>query len=79
MSRRQGVTILGIFVVDLAFRAGRLPVMGETILGDGFTLEREAAPRLGSSLRGPRRSRAAVGDGENCSHRAHVDRLHTRS
>ncbi|MEK0085891.1 ribokinase [Benzoatithermus flavus] len=38
MSRQQGVTILGIFVVDLAFRAGRLPVMGETILGDGFKM-----------------------------------------
>jgi ribokinase len=38
MSRHQGVTILGIFVVDLAFRAGRLPVMGETILGRGFKM-----------------------------------------
>lgn len=35
---RQGVAILGIFVVDLAFRAGRLPVMGETILGRGFKM-----------------------------------------
>jgi ribokinase len=35
---RNGVTILGIFVVDLAFRAGRLPAMGETILGSGFAL-----------------------------------------
>jgi ribokinase len=32
------VTILGIFVADLAFRAKRLPVMGETILGNGFAL-----------------------------------------
>jgi ribokinase len=38
MSRHQGVTILGIFVVDLAFRADRLPVMGETILGNGFKM-----------------------------------------
>lgn len=38
MSKGSGVVILGIFVVDLAFRAGRLPVMGETILGSGFKL-----------------------------------------
>lgn len=30
------VAILGIFVADLAFRAPRLPLMGETILGQGF-------------------------------------------
>lgn len=35
---RGGVTILGIFVVDLAFRAGRMPSIGETILGSGFAL-----------------------------------------
>jgi ribokinase len=28
--------VLGIFVADLAFRAPRLPLMGETILGQGF-------------------------------------------
>ncbi len=28
--------VLGIFVADLAFKASRLPVMGETILGSGF-------------------------------------------
>ena len=28
MSKSSGVVILGIFVVALAFRAGRLPVMG---------------------------------------------------
>ena len=28
-----GVTILGIFVADLAFRAGRMPAIGETIAG----------------------------------------------
>ena len=28
--------MLGIFVADLAFKAPRLPVMGETILGQGF-------------------------------------------
>jgi ribokinase len=30
------VVVLGIFVADLAFKARRLPVMGETILGSGF-------------------------------------------
>lgn len=30
------VVVLGIFVADLAFKASRLPVMGETILGSGF-------------------------------------------
>ena len=34
----QGVVILGIFVADLAFRAGRLPKIGETIAGSGFKL-----------------------------------------
>lgn len=33
---QQGVAILGIYVADLAFRAGRMPAMGETILGTGF-------------------------------------------
>lgn len=32
------VVILGIFVADLAFEAPRLPVMGETILGQGFRM-----------------------------------------
>jgi ribokinase len=30
------VVVVGIFVADLAFMAPRLPVMGETILGQGF-------------------------------------------
>jgi ribokinase len=34
----NGVAILGIFVADLAFRAGRQPSMGETILGTGFKM-----------------------------------------
>jgi ribokinase len=33
-----GVAILGIFVADLAFRAGRMPAMGETIAGSGFKM-----------------------------------------
>ncbi|MGE0004631.1 MAG: ribokinase [Parvibaculaceae bacterium] len=36
MSRRKGVAVLGIFVADLAFRAVRLPGIGETIAGTGF-------------------------------------------
>ncbi len=32
------ISILGIFVADLSFRARRLPVMGETILGEGFAM-----------------------------------------
>lgn len=34
----QGIAILGIFVADLAFRAGRQPVMGETLMGSGFKM-----------------------------------------
>ena len=34
----RGVAILGIFVADLAFRAGRMPRIGETIAGSGFKL-----------------------------------------
>jgi len=35
---KRGVAILGIFVADLAFRAGRMPGIGETIAGSGFKL-----------------------------------------
>jgi ribokinase len=35
---KEGVAILGVFVADLAFRAGRLPAMGETIFGLGFKM-----------------------------------------
>ena len=34
----KGVAILGIFVADLAFRAGRMPAIGETIAGSGFKM-----------------------------------------
>jgi len=34
----SGVAILGIFVADLAFRAGRMPAIGETVLGGGFAM-----------------------------------------
>jgi len=35
---KEGVAILGVFVADLAFRAGRLPAMGETLFGSDFKL-----------------------------------------
>ncbi len=35
---KSGVTILGIYVADLAFRAARQPAMGETILGSSFAM-----------------------------------------
>jgi ribokinase len=35
---KSGVAILGIYVADLAFRAGRQPVMGETIMGSSFAM-----------------------------------------
>jgi ribokinase len=37
-AHKAGVAILGIYVADASYRAGRLPRMGETILGDAFTL-----------------------------------------
>ena len=38
MAPKRGVAILGIFVADLAFRAGRMPGIGETIAGSGFKM-----------------------------------------
>jgi ribokinase len=37
-SSKRGVAILGIYVADLAFRASRLPRVGETIAGSGFAV-----------------------------------------
>ena len=34
----SSVVILGIFVADLAFRSGRMPGVGETIIGSGFKM-----------------------------------------
>jgi len=58
MSQRKGVAILGIFVADLAFRAGRMPGLGETIAGSGFKMgpggkgsnQAVAAARLGAEV-----------------------------
>lgn len=52
------IAILGIFAADVAFRASRLPIMGETLLGDGFALnpggkgsnQAVAAARAGGSV-----------------------------
>jgi ribokinase len=35
---KEGVAILGIFVADTAYMASRLPRIGETIIGSGFTV-----------------------------------------
>lgn len=35
---KHGVAILGVFVVDLAFRAGNMPAIGETVVGSGFAM-----------------------------------------
>ena len=35
---KSGVAILGIYVADLAFRAARQPVVGETLLGTSFVM-----------------------------------------
>jgi ribokinase len=53
-----GVVILGVFVADTAYRADRLPRMGETILGRSFALgpggkgsnQAVAAARLGAEV-----------------------------
>jgi ribokinase len=58
MAAQEGVAILGIFVADLAFRAGRLPKIGETIAGSGFKMgpggkgsnQSVAAARVGAKV-----------------------------
>jgi len=55
---KRGVAILGVFVADLAFRAGKLPAIGETIAGSGFAVgpggkgsnQAVAAARAGSNV-----------------------------
>src|SRR3954466_734323 len=55
---KHGVAILGIFVADLAFRADRMPALGETIIGSGFKLgpggkgsnQAVAAARVGAEV-----------------------------
>lgn len=38
MALKSGVSILGIFVADTAYTAARMPVVGETISGSGFSV-----------------------------------------
>ena len=38
MARENRVVILGVFVADTAYRAERMPRIGETILGRSFAL-----------------------------------------
>lgn len=55
---KKGVAILGVFVADVAFRAGRQPEIGETIIGSGFKLgpggkgsnQSVAAARVGAKV-----------------------------
>ena len=55
---KRGIAILGVFVADLAFRAGRMPGIGETIVGSGFKMgpggkgsnQAVAARRLGAEV-----------------------------
>ncbi len=45
------IVILGIFVADTAYRADRMPKMGETILGQSFALARGGRGRTRRSRR----------------------------
>ncbi|SDA62265.1 pfkB family carbohydrate kinase [Sinorhizobium sp. NFACC03] len=55
---KVGVSILGIFVADTAYLARRMPVVGETITGSGFSVgpggkgsnQAVAAARAGSPV-----------------------------
>jgi ribokinase len=55
---RKGIVVLGIFAADLAFRAERMPRLGETLLGQHFSLgaggkgsnQAVAAARVGASV-----------------------------
>lgn len=55
----DGITILGVFVADAAFRTPRRPRLGETVLGESFALgpggkgsnQAVAAGRLGARVR----------------------------
>ncbi|MGN6669472.1 MAG: PfkB family carbohydrate kinase, partial [Trinickia sp.] len=51
------VVILGIYVTDLAFRAERMPVIGETIAGSAFA--------MGPGGKGSNQSVAAARGGQN--------------
>jgi ribokinase len=56
---KRGIAILGVFVADLAFRAGRQPAMGETLMGSGF--------KMGPGGKGSNQSVAAARAGARVS------------
>ena len=62
MDSHRGVAILGIFVADLAFRAGRLPGIGETIAGSGFKV---GPGGKGSGVKGGAWARVPPGPGRS--------------
>ena len=47
----KNIVILGVFVADTAYRASRQPEMGETIIGNEFSLGPEARDLTKQSLR----------------------------
>lgn len=57
-SQRKGVAVLGSFVADLTFRAGRMPRLGETLVGSSFAMgpggkgsnQAVAAARVGADV-----------------------------
>jgi len=57
-TQKSGVAVLGIYVADLAFRAPKLPALGQTIAGTGFAMgpggkgsnQAVAAARLGAKV-----------------------------
>ncbi|WP_099826480.1 ribokinase [Oceaniglobus indicus] len=59
MAQGEGIAILGIYVADTAYLASRMPKIGETISGSGFTLgpggkgsnQAVAAARAGAPVR----------------------------
>uniref|UniRef100_UPI003592ED17 ribokinase n=1 Tax=Aestuariivirga sp. TaxID=2650926 RepID=UPI003592ED17 len=55
----QGIAILGVYVADLAFRANRQPVLGETLMGSGF--------KMGPGGKGSNQSVAAARAGAKVS------------
>ncbi|MVA56575.1 ribokinase [Agrobacterium vitis] len=59
----KGVSILGIFVADTAYLAARLPVVGETITGSGFSV----GPGGKGSNQAVAAARAGAGAGEGAN------------
>jgi ribokinase len=82
---RKDIVIMGIYVADLAFRANRMPVMGETILGSAFAMgpggkgsnQSVAAARAGGKVSFiSRLGRDAFGENARAMYKA--DSIHMR-